>query len=61
MGIEKQLSRIKELAEAKEKNKSELYTLERGLVDHILLMEDFFKVSCYRCYTSTRLLFSIMP
>ncbi len=40
MGIEKQLSRIKELAEAKEKNKSELYTLERGLVDHILLMED---------------------
>ena len=40
MGIEKQLYRIKELAEAKEKNRDEIYRLERSLVDHILLMED---------------------
>lgn len=40
MGIEKQISRIRDLAEAKEKNKEEIDKIERGLVDHILLMEE---------------------
>lgn len=40
MGIEKQLSSIKQLAEVKEKNIEERYGLEKGLIDHILLMED---------------------
>lgn len=40
MGVEKQISRVKELAEAKERNKDEIYHLEKGLVEHILLMEE---------------------
>lgn len=40
MGIEKQLSRIRYLAETEEKNKDEIKVLEKGLMDHILLMEE---------------------
>ncbi len=40
MGVAKQISRVKELAEAKEKNKDEIYRLEKGLVEHILLMDE---------------------
>jgi len=40
MGIEKQLSRIRYLAEIKEKNQDEINNLEKGLMDHILLMEE---------------------
>lgn len=40
MGVAKQISRVKELAEAKERNKDEIYRLEKGLVEHILLMDE---------------------
>ncbi len=40
MGVEKQLARIKELAESKIKDQEQIYNMEKSLFDHILLMEE---------------------